>query len=234
MYDGFGPFGGAEAAFPGEHTMALTAKQKREVREAALRNQQNPEVAVANAAALADPGLVRAAAGPISTPQSAGAKVIVALKVGIPHLDIQCCKIVEKFEQTMSGGRTIKEAQRIGKIVRLRGTAYPRGTPPEGFPEKPLIVGGAALNFGIDKDFWDTWVEQNARNPLVMNGMIFAYENMDMVQGRALEEQANRSGLEPLNPRGDPRIPKSSHPDVSDVETEDSRKAKMARAIGNA
>lgn len=221
--------------------MPMTAEQKR-AKRAADRAQREAEAAAARAAgqktetqkinerAIARPDLVTS--GGVVQPSQSGAKVTVGLKLGVAYFDIQLCKIEEKFEQNMQGGRMIKEATRIGPKVRLRGTAYPRGTVPEGFPERPRMVGGAALNPGIDKDFWDAWVDQNRLNPLVVNGMIFAHEVEDHVVGLAKETVEVQSGLEPINPknRKDARVPRSTRTDLTNVETEETRAKKQAAA----
>lgn len=215
-----------------------TAKEKREAREQALRDEgaaaaRKQIIAETNKAAITDPGSVAPAKAKVATPQSAGAKVIVACKLGVAYYDIQHSKIVDKFEQNMQGGRTVKEAERVGQVVRLRGTAYPRGTPPVGFPPAPEIVDGAALNYGVDKDWFDAWLEQNKMNPIVQNRMIFAHETIDGVRGEAKELGAFLSGLEPVNPGKDRRIPKSTREEVSDVETEEARKKKLANAAAH-
>jgi hypothetical protein len=220
--------------------MALTAKQKRDARDQKLRDegaasaraeQQAPnadlnggvsrEIADINLRSATNPGAVQNAHGEIARPQSAGAKVIVACKLGVAYYAIQLCRIDEKFEQNMQGGRTVKEATRIGQVINLRGTAYPRGTPPVGFPAPPQIVNGAALNYGIDKDWFDAWLEQHKLDPLVMNKLIFAHETVDGVTGEAKELANFLSGLEPVDPRPgkDARMPKSSRPsEVTDIE----------------
>jgi hypothetical protein len=138
----------------------------------------------------------------------------------VAYLDIQLCQIIEKREMSSQGAKDVKEAIRVGNVVRLRGTSFPRGTLPEGFPEKPLIVAGAAMNPGIDKEWFDEWLRQNKLNPLVQNGMIFAHENLDHVTGQAREQIANQSGLEPVDPKKkDPRVPKPSRSEVSEIET---------------
>ena len=193
-----------------------TAKEKREARERATvqRNQEFMQ----NPAAVAD------VHGDIEKPQSSGAKVTVACKLGVALFDLQLSRTMEVEEQGLGTIRTVREGRRVGRVFRIRGTAYPRGTVPEGFPPPPLIIGGAAMNPGVDKDFWDEWVDQNKLNPLVMNGMIFAHESESYVQGKAKEESDNLSGLEPLNSRGDPRNTKSTRADVADVEPDDRRK----------
>ena len=194
--------------------MAMTAKEKREARAAG----EASAVEKINEKMFENPGATVSAAGEVAKPQRSGATVTVGCKLGIAYYDIQLTKMERKFEQNMQGGREVTEGTRWGKVVRLRGTAYPRGTPPEGFPAPPLIVGGAALNPGIDKDFWDEWVEQRKLDPLVVNGMIFAFESHDHAVGHAKETAEIQSGLEPINPKKDKRMPRSTREEISDVE----------------
>lgn len=158
---------------------------------------------------------------------TAGAKMTIACKIAIAWFQLQLCEQHEVSENTQTGPRTIKQWARIGPIVRIRGTAYPRGTPPEGFPAKPEMVGGYALTHGISKDFWDKWVEQHKGAPYVTSGMIMAYEDPEMAKGFGRERAKELSGLEPLNPNGDQRVPRSTHVGVSSVEIEDSRRARL-------
>lgn len=176
-----------------------------------------------NREAIIDPAAVRDDA--VAKPQHAGGKVTIACKVGVAYIDLQLSRLEEVYENTQTGPRRIKEARRFGPVVRIRGTAYPRGTPPRGFPPPPLMVGGAALNPGIDKDFWDAWREQNKQSPYVINGMIFAHESDDHVRGRALEESAIHSGLEPLDPDSgkDPRMPRATRSELTNIEGDKER-----------
>lgn len=219
----------------------MTAKEKREARAARRENATNQardagaptSAEVLNASAVIHPDKVASAAGEIAKPASAGAKVVVACKIGVAYIDLQLSKLEEVQENTQTGPRTVRQARRVGQVVRIRGTAYPRGTPPEGFPEKPKIVDGAALTYGVDKDFWDEWAKQNELNPIVKNRMIFAGAE-DQVAGIAREVKDVVSGFDPVDPRGDARMPKSQNAAVSNIETEESRRAKLERAAGAA
>ncbi|MHB8272523.1 peptidoglycan binding domain-containing protein [Bradyrhizobium sp.] len=197
-----------------------TAREKREAREQALRDEGAREaLAKLNHQNFTDPGSIAAAAGPVARPQHAGAKVIVACKLGIAYFDIQLCQMDEKFQQNMQGGRMVKEATRTGSIVRLRGTAYPRGTLPEGFPERPVTIHNAALNYGVDRHFMEVWMEQNRLNPIVMNDMIMVDDNEDRLKARLKEVADKLSGLEPVNPKADHRMPKPINAAVSELES---------------
>mgnify|MGYP001217488205 CR=1 FL=1 len=210
---------------------AANAAAKAAEAEAARAKGEPTEVEQINQAAITHPDQVPSAHGEIERPARSGATVTVACKLGIAYLDLQLCKIEDKFEQNMQGGRTVKEAIRTGHVVRIRGTSYPRGTVPDGFPERPEIVAGAALNRNIDKDWWDEWVRQNRLNPIVVNKMVFAYESDDTVRGVAKELGEIKSGLDPINPRDtkDPRTPKSTRGEISNVETEEARARKAAQ-----
>ena len=182
-----------------------------------------------NRAAIADPGAQGAER--VVKPKSSGEKVTVACKLGVAYYDIYLCREETVSENTQTGPRDVTRYVPIrDNTVRLRGTAYPRGTVPDGFPDRPLIVGGAAMNPGIDKDWFDHWLDQNKKNPLVMNRIIFAHTSLDHVKGEAKELAGVSSGMDPINPKGDPRMPKSTNAAVSNIETEESRASKLAKA----
>lgn len=222
--------------------MAQTAAEKRAAR-AAKRAAENAAKTAAgeptaaetlNREATIHPDKVASAHGETLKPSSAGAKVIVACKLGVAFFQLQLCREETVDEQTQTGIRQVKKWTRTGQVVRIRGTAYPRGTPPAGYPERPTIVDGAALNHGVDKDFWDQWVEQNRLNPVVVNRMVFAHESRDHVEGQAREHKDALSGLEPITPDTDRRIAKSNRTDISNVSTEETKREQMRRAVETA
>lgn len=186
--------------------------------KAAKREQPPTEAEALNEKQFQNPTSALLAHGDVMEQPRSGATVTVACKLGVTSYQIQLNEIVDKFEQNMQGGRTVKEATRIGNIVRLRGTAYPRGTPPVGFPERPEIINGAALTHGVDKDWFDEWLVQNKLNPIVINKMVFAHETMDGVRGESADLSKFLSGLEPIDPARDHRITKSSRSEVTDVQ----------------
>lgn len=220
-----------------------TAKEKREQREreAALQKenlgehkfaseqQRAEEIEKVNQRAMQNPGAVADAHGEKMKASRAGAKVTVACKLGVGYFNLQLSQLQEKWENTQTGPRKIMEARRFGPVVQIRGTAYPRGTPPMGFPERPTIVDGAALTPDVDAEFWFAWLEANKLNPLVVNKMIFAHEQRDFVIGQAKELKGINSGLEPMNPKGDARAPKTTRSDVDPITTEDARAKGMER-----
>ena len=186
--------------------------------KAARAAARAPAIERINDSAMQNAGSGPSAAGKVFRPSSAGAKVTVACKLGIAYFDLRLFKPNEVWENTQTGPRKIIEHRQYGTIVRLRGTSYPRGTPPEGFPDRPEIIGNAALNPGVDKEFFDAWLEQNKLNPLVVNRMIFAQEDRADVVAQAKEFGAEVSGLEPINPKKDSRMPKPTHSALSEIE----------------
>lgn len=154
---------------------------------------------------------------------TAGAKVTVACKVPFPWLDLQIYEQRSEMENTQTGPREVKVFRPTGAIVRIRGTAYPRGTPPIGFPDKPQIINGYALTPGVPKDFWDAWLAANKKAPIVESASIMAYEAFDALKGRTREHGDVLTGLEPVNPRGDNRMPKPALKGVGTVTTEEER-----------
>jgi hypothetical protein len=97
----------------------------------------------------------------------------------------------------------------------------------DGFPEKPIIVNGAALNLDIDREWMDEWLEQNRLSPLVQNQIIYVEKNMEFAKGHAKDIAEVTSGLAPINPKNDSRMPKSTRADVSNIETEETRARKL-------
>lgn len=132
-----------------------------------------------------------------------GTKVTVALKhpAGIY---LQLYEMVEKDQLTAGGTfRSVKESVPVGERIRLNGTAHPFGAIPD-----YRIVAGYALTEGVDKEFFDKWMEQNKLSSLVKNELIFAYESAADTAAQASDGANVRSGLEPLAQSGDPRAPR--------------------------
>lgn len=146
--------------------------------------------------------------------------VTVACK--IPHgMVLQLQRPSERMEDTRDGPKPRTYWVKCGEIYRVRGPAYPVGTIPKGFRRAPINEGGYALTPGIPADFWNQWVEQNAKADFVVapdgaeHGMIFAYPDMEDAASAAREQEKLLSGLEPISTdedsRGklvDPRLPR--------------------------
>jgi hypothetical protein len=123
-----------------------------------------------------------------------GRKVNVACK--LPNgLLLRLFLMVPRSEATPTGSRNTIVSEQIGPTVRLNGFARAWGV----IPDYP-IIGGYAITKNVPKEFFDTWLEQNKHAPFVKNKLVWAYEQLDKVEGQAKEWKDTKSGLEPLDP----------------------------------
>lgn len=135
---------------------------------------------------------------------SAGAKVTVACKLP-GGLELRVFKMVESSELVMGGGsRTTRVAQLAGRVF-INGVAK-KVEQSHGC----MVVGGYALTPGVDKAFWDQWLEDNKDSLMVRNNLVFANESHAKLEGMAKERALVRSNLEPMaaDPKTDPRAPR--------------------------
>jgi hypothetical protein len=101
----------------------------------------------------------------------------------------------EKPEPAPGGGyRMVPTATVHGDTVFIKGNAYAANAP---LPDYP-IVGGAALTFNVDADFFAEWMKQNADAEIVKKGLIFAHAKD--TAGLARESAGLKSGLERIDP----------------------------------
>jgi hypothetical protein len=151
------------------------------------------------------------AAPAVHSPEpKSSATVTVGCK--IPNgIVLQLCRPTKWIEETPSGSRDRVRYDKFGPRVFVQGPAYPTGTVPDGYGDRPQMAGGFALTTGIPKDFWDAWLEQNAESTFVVNGQVFAQPTLDRAQGTGKENAAVKSGFEPLSrdmdPKKDARLP---------------------------
>lgn len=137
-----------------------------------------------------------------------GAK-FVSVACKIPNgLVLQLCRETEQSEETNVGIRVRKVYQKTGDVFVVAGPAYPNGQVPEGFPDRPLTVGGYAITSNCPKEFFDEWMRQNATAPFVLGKQIMAAADIGRLQDIAKEHRNVQSGFEAMNPKGDPRDPK--------------------------
>lgn len=128
-----------------------------------------------------------------------GSTVTVACK--IPNgLELRLHEGFDWDEPVMGGGtRTTKMFRQIGNSVFIKGSAAPHGVP-------IVLHGGYALTPGVDADFWEKWVEQNAETALVKRHMIYAMPREDSAAAKGREQTEIKSGMERLDPA---KLPKT-------------------------
>lgn len=148
-----------------------------------------------------------------SIPESG--RITVACK--LPHgLQLQLYDMEEGSEPVMGGGtKTVKRAVALGDSVKLNGVAVPFGKMPN-----YMIVGGYALTPNVDAQFFRRWMNDNQDSPIVKNKLILVHEDQVNVTDAAKDHDSVRSGLEPITPDKDPRIPRAVNPNLSAITTE--------------
>ena len=134
----------------------------------------------------------------LATEPKSSSHVTVACKIGVAWLDLQLCEERDIYENTQTGPRQIKQWVKTGQIIRVRGTAYPRGQAPDGFPDKPEMSEGYALTPNVPREFWEQWVAQNKRAPYVQSGMLFAHGAVGDIKSHAADHRTDLSGIEPI------------------------------------
>ncbi|MDG4906026.1 hypothetical protein P9228_06130 [Mesorhizobium sp. WSM4898] len=129
--------------------------------------------------------------------------VTVACK--LPHgLVLRLHEMVEQNEPTAGGSfRKVKRAQVIGQPVVLKG--YLRRFDRRKEPAPMAQDSSYALTHGVDADFFKKWLEQNKDLDAVRNNLVWAHTETDMVEGFIKEHEAQKSGLEPIDPNNLPR-----------------------------
>jgi hypothetical protein len=158
---------------------------------------------------------------PVTAPARSGETVTVACKVANGVI----LRIFRPETISLPGPNGLREEVRyipitddLGDEVQyvVAGPALPYGMAP-----RSDMAGGYALTHNVPKDFWDLWVEQNKLSDLVKKQQVFAAPKSDHAAGRAKELKSLRSGLEPIVPNSDPRIPKPKVKGVGDLVTAD-------------
>lgn len=165
---------------------------------------------------IADPKVTEAQE---SAPRNhTGGTVTVACKVP-GGLRLRLFEMVDALETIPGvGQRTAKMAQPVGEQVVINGPAHPVNRAP-----LHEINGGYAMTFGVPKDFFNEWMRQNKDSAMVKNRLIFAHENTDHARGQAREQAEIRTGIEGINPDGDPRL-------GADLKMAEEQKAKPLKA----
>ena len=120
--------------------------------------------------------------------------VTVACK--LPHgLKMRVFAPQEYNEYVMGGGsRTVTRYVDTGKSFTVNGWSHAQNSAPH-----CTIQEGFALTMGVDKDFWDTWYEQNKTSALVENNLIWAYEKIADGKDMTKDFAQVKSGLERLD-----------------------------------
>lgn len=147
--------------------------------------------------------------------------VTVASKLPM-SIEIQLCEPRTAAVTGQFG--SVKETINVktGAVYVIRGTGYPVGQPPKGYPKLPDSVeeSGYTLTPNIPADWFAEWLRQNAETDMVRNKLVMASGDRDRLADETIEHAKTDSGLGPLNPEGDKRDPKPMNSSMTGVTTE--------------
>ena len=152
--------------------------------------------------------------------------VTVASKIP-QSIEVQLC--APKTARVTGQFGSVEETVHVkhGQTYIIRGTSYPSGQAPKGFPRRAEMIedqgGGYALTHKIPADFWDEWLRQNADTEMVKNHLLIAHADVDDLASDAADFAKVDSGLGPLNPDGDRRNPKPANSGVAPLQPDDRR-----------
>lgn len=171
---------------------------------------------MARTARIQRPGPVPQEASQAVGASRSGETVVVACKM--PNgIVMRGFRQKTRVVQVLGGGqRDEKFFEPDGREITILGCSRPVGG-----EFRTRVVAGFALTQGVPKDLWDQWSEANAESDLVRNGLIFAYASTAETADAAKDARKVRSGLEPLDPKGDPRRPRPLNARVSQIATRD-------------
>ena len=104
---------------------------------------------------------------------------------------------LEPAEEVVAGAiRKFMRAKPVGPAIKLNGAAKYRGSDHETLHD---VKYGAGLTYGVPRDSWELWSENNKENPFIKNGLVFAHGTD--VNAVAIERAAIKTGLEPVDPK---------------------------------
>jgi len=134
------------------------------------------------------------------------ATVTVACKYP-PGIIMRAGQFVTRQVPVLGGGmRDEKVWQASNKRVEIKGPR--RGVTGGDDPASPNND-GYALTFGVDADIVAQWMKDNADSDLVLNGLVIVHGDMKEIKAQTKAGRDQKTGLEPLSPSGDTRVPKN-------------------------
>ena len=132
-----------------------------------------------------------------------GATVTVGCRLPFGYV-IETYTMRDERELVMGGGsRDVKVARKTGHRFELNGNRTRVGQ-----ANSWIIANGAGLTRGVPEDVWEAWLKDHKDEPIVLNKVIFAHSRENEVRAMAKDARKVPTGLEPFNPKDDPRKPK--------------------------
>lgn len=201
--------------------MALTAKQKADRAAKAAKNSAAPAAAPSIEQLAAAAGAAPEAPTIRKSDRVAGANqstVFVACKM--PRgLYLQTHSFINQDVRVMGGGIEKRQvAVRNPEKFRIKPAVLQFGLIPN-FP----IVNGFSITREVPSALWRQWMQENQNLQLVTEGLIAGFDTESDAIAYANEYGKLRTGLEPIDPAGDPRVEAVNNPNLHDVEVDDGK-----------
>lgn len=202
--------------------MAMSAKQKADRAAKAAKKAAAPAAEVPSIEQLAAAAGAAPEAPTIrKSDKVAGANqstVFVACKM--PRgLYLQTHSFMEMDQRVMAGGiEKRRVAVRNPEKFRIKPAVLQFGLIPN-FP----IVNGFSITRDVPSAMWRQWVEENKNLELLQQGLIAGFDTEADAVAYANEFGKLRTGLEPIDPAGDPRIEQVNNPNLHDIEVDDGK-----------
>lgn len=145
------------------------------------------------------------------SPEKGKASPTVTVACKLPHgLVLRLYDMEDNDEPIMGGGfKTVKRAvQRGDEQVVLNGYLVPDSADEDAREGRERVGGrlGYALTHGVDREFFEEWMKQNASIPAVKNHLIFAAARAADAKDAAKEKRGLRNGFEPIDPDKPPQV----------------------------
>jgi hypothetical protein len=110
-------------------------------------------------------------------------------------LKLQLFEMTEVQEITATGFKSVRMARKVGEPYELRGYGHIH----HGEREKLPVVAGYALNHGVPRVLFETWLKLNEKSDLVRNKLIFGYPEVASVEAFCRDHDRVDNGLLPIS-----------------------------------
>lgn len=122
----------------------------------------------------------------------------------IPNGIIMRAFKMEPRVELLQGGATreTKVAVPVGEPVTIKGPGRLDRV------QRGPVASGYALTFNVDADTFEAWYAAHQHTDMVRNELVIAHAKQNEVSAVARANEGRRTGLEPMDPSGDPRSPK--------------------------
>lgn len=141
----------------------------------------------------------------------------------IIHLDIPR----EQVETGQFGSKVITANHPDeNNSVMISGKQRPRGEIPENY-RLPEMINGCAITRNVPAELWEKWRDEVLKGPgigdAIRNGVISVYVDDASLRDGAKDHKDVLSGLEPINPTQDHRVPKPISTQIGRITPDDRR-----------